>query len=432
MWRRGGSGIVRGFAFLRPWRRSLSDDRIQFHCGTCGKSLRAPVSRAGAVANCPQCGDPVEVPRPAASPARRPAPQGFADDPAEGGARPAGAGIDGGPRFDGGDAFEDGLMEAGPPDRVVCPVCGTEADPDAAECPACGELLGGFKSTSRGGRLDGPTDVTLGGVTGSAVEDYKQHFGILLGGIALCWLIAIAAVMACYMLMFGLMFGGMAVAGGAGGGGDAAGVVAVVAGVFGAFAFAGAIAALYAWLSLGLAGMHLEAVRSRPELGTLFRGTGFWRMLLCGTIVAVSSYALSLVTMFGFVFLVFGLAGGGGPAGAEIWFVLMMYGSMFAVNGLFFLLFWPLPFLCVDRPDLGHVRPLMRSLTLPQGSWGGHLAVGASAYAILLLSSIFTCGIGVLFAGPLAGLMLAHAYDRLDRGAADGRGGRGLRTAGRA
>ena len=350
-------------------------DRVEFRCETCGKLLRAPVSKAGAASECPQCGDVVRVPT------------------------------------------DGGLLGTfTPPDVVVCPVCGTEADAADAACPACGELLGGMGVDEDGRPAAGPTEVTLGSVWAAAWETWKEQLGMLLAGWLLAGLILTSVGVAGYVGMIAV-FVAAAVAGGGGGGGGPSETMLVVGGVGAFLLFVLACLAGYAWMILGLTGMHLEAVRSRPELGTLFRASGFWKALLCGSILWFCGTVLGVVPMIG---VGFGLEAAGGAGGAEGFVFLLMYGVLFAVLGVLFLLFWPVPFLCHDRPDVGHVKPLWRALTLPEGRWGGHLAVGAAAYGLLLAGS-FVCYVGLLFTGPLAGLLLAHAYDRYDRSSADDR-----------
>ena len=363
----------------------MSADRIEFRCETCGKLLRAPVSKAGATSECPQCGDAVRVPT------------------------------------------DGGLLGTfTPPGEVRCPVCGATADANAPACPACGELLGGLEEHDPTGMgRGGPVEVTLGSVWNSAVETWKEHLGILLAGILLAGLVVFAVAFSLYVGMIGVTLAAAALTGGGPGGpNDALMATAMI--LFGLLYAAGTTAAS-SWMTLGLANLHLEAVRGRPELGTLFRTGGFWRILLCGLILTFCGYALSIAPMFGVMYLLFEGMGGGPPGG---WGILGMFAAMYlvpvAVFGGLFVLFWPAAFLCADRPDVGHVKPLWFALKLPSGQWGGHVAVGLAAYGLFFAASLFTCGIGGLFAGPLAGLLLAHAYDRYDRAEVDARGPRML------
>ncbi len=52
------------------WRKShglessrVSDDRVKFHCPECGKRMKVKAVHRGRTLNCPQCGQPVVVPR---------------------------------------------------------------------------------------------------------------------------------------------------------------------------------------------------------------------------------------------------------------------------------------------------------------------------------------------------------------------------------
>ncbi len=373
----------------------MADARIAFQCETCGKRLRAPASKAGAETTCPQCGDSVRVPL-----------HWFSTDR---------------------EADDDLLGTFRGPHELACPVCGADVGERAAACPACGEFLGGMGDDPSGLRRSGSTAVTLGSVTAASFESWKEHFGILLASLLLAWLVSTALTFALYSGMLAMFFGGAAILGGAGGGGEEVAALMIVMAVVGGVTVAAAIIAANCWMTLGLAGLHLEAVRDRPDLGTLFRSPGIWRMALCGIILCFFSYVLAALPFFGGAMLLFGFNGpGGGPMnGGNVVLMLSLYLVPTAVFGGAFMLFWPVPFLCLDRPDLGHVKPIWGALTLPSGSWGGHLAIGATAYGLLLAGGM-ACGIGLLFVGPFVGLMLAHTYDRYDRAELDAHGPREL------
>ena len=355
------------------------DAKIGFRCEACGRLLRAPASRAGAESACPTCGEPVTVPT------------------------------------DGGLL---GSFAAGRPgERRKCPVCGARAQPGDTACRACGEFLD-EPDEGLGGLEEGATEVTLTGVWAAAWADWQRHLGILLGAVAVAGAISVGVYMTTYVASMVALFGVFAGAGlgGPGGGGppDALVIGAIV--FFYALQFVvPVIPPLY--FSLGLSRLHLAAVRDVPEFGELFRSAGFGRMLLCGGILYVFTAVLTTVP---FVGVMFGLeaAGGMGGGGEGVMLALLagMALSMAAGAGLF-AVFWPVPFLIVDRPGLGHVRPLWHAALVPgSGRWGGHLAVGLTAYGVLALGYFF-CGVGLIFTGPLAGLLMAHAYDRHTRAA---------------
>ena len=98
--------------------------------------------------------------------------------------------------------------------------------------------------------------------------------------------------------------------------------------------------------------------------------------------------------------------------------LVCLFGLPLASLTVAFCLFWPAPFLAVDRPGLRHVRPVLACFTLPAGRWGSHVAVGLAALGLLALGWAAVCA-GVLFTAPLAGLMLAHGYRGLVAGQDD-------------
>ena len=87
-------------------------------------------------------------------------------------------------------------------------------------------------------------------------------------------------------------------------------------------------------------------------------------------------------------------------------------------------LFWPTPYLILDRPDLRGVRPLAASLRGLRNDPGGHLAAGAAS-GLALVAAVTPWGFGLPVFGPLAGLLSAHGFDRLGRAGAFGAGEEG-------
>ena len=294
---------------------------------------------------------------------------------------------------------------------AACPQCGAAVAAGAAACGACGELLGGFgtglPNTPDGG---GAGEATLGAVWAAAWRDWKDHLGTLLGG----WLLAglVGAV-----LTTALFFGGVLLASGA---------VAVVGEPERAWApIAGAglatylaILAVVCWLLCGLTRLHLDAARAGtdeaprgPDLGRLFAGDGFPRAFLAAATVGTFVLLLMCGPQIVAVGVAIGFAGvGGGPADwAAVALLITGYVLPPLAAAAAFCLFWPVPFLAIDRPGLRHVRPVFACFTLPAGRWGSHVAVGLAALGLLALGWAAVCA-GVLFTAPLAGLVLAHGY----------------------
>ena len=104
-----------------------------------------------------------------------------------------------------------------------------------------------------------------------------------------------------------------------------------------------------------------------------------------------------------------------------------LYGTTFssaalsAVAGLppflLYALFWPVPYVIVDRPHARGLRPLAACVRLAAAEPGAYAAAGLAA-AALLFAAVLPWGALLPVLGPLAGLVTAHAYDRL-AGSAD-------------
>ena len=346
-------------------------------CATCGNEFRP--TRRGGGGVCPQCGD-VAGPDPAAGPG-------------------------------------------------ACPQCGGPVPAGAAACGACGELLGGFGTAADRGHVggDGPASLTLGPIWRAAWADWKAHLGTLLAGVLLSFVTAMVLTTAVWVGGSVILYAAAAAAavGGAANGPPERWFVPILLGGISAGWLASL--AVGSWMLSGLTRLHLDAARAGtadvprgPELGRLFAGPGFGRVFLAGatvgTFVAILVYAPGLVMLGGLAWAG-GAKGGGGLLEASA--LLLFYLLPAATMTVAFVLFWPVPFVAVDRPDLRHVRPVLACFTLPAGRWGSHVAVGLAAAGLLFLGWTTLC-VGLLFTGPLAGLLLAHGYDRLTRSESGG------------
>ena len=363
----------------------------------CERALEPPPHGAGGRATCPQCGEVNEV---------------------------AAAGA--------GDS----------PNPAACPACGAAVGPGDAACGACGELLGSLGDPTADPREERSLEVGLLSIAAAARRDWKRRW-LLLGAGALS-----------VPLLYALLFGTQCLLG--------AGVAVLAKHVFGfralegeIFGFMlgyglGALAALPLNVGafLGLAGLHLAAARGQLPRGRtrgepvafspMWRTRGKRRTLLCVALLAAFGVGLYFAPV---AVLFIGLEALSGAPVAWEWEETIFMGSGVWTVGLLWLLYWPLLFVIADRPDQRHVKPLWFCLTLPRGRWGAHLATGFVGGALLLagpglalatavsveeegalfLALPFTC---VLV--PLAGLILAHAYDRLDRARTDEFGPRAL------
>ena len=327
----------------------------------------------------------------------------------------------------------------------VCPHCGAPVDAAAAACGACGELLGslvGDADEVADPREERSLEVGLLSIAAAAGRDWKRRW-LLLGAGALS-----------VPLLYALLFGTQCLLG--------AGVAVLAVTVFDfrrmegeifGFLFGyglGALAALPLNVGafLGLAGLHLAAARGQLPRGRargepvafspMWRTRGKRRTLLCVALLTAFGVGLHFAPIAAFYLMTETFFSA--RVGWE-WENTVSLGSALWTVGLLWLLYWPLLFVIADRPDQRHVKPLWFCLTLPRGRWGAHLATGFVAGALLLagpgLPLLIAIGLekeGPLFLAlpltcvlvPLTGLILAHAYDRLERARTDEFGPRSL------
>lgn len=286
---------------------------------------------------------------------------------------------------------------------VACPNCGGPLPADAASCRTCGELL----------RLGTGTDRRSYGTTAdplwAAVRDWPRK-GPRLAGLALftagLW----------FFLFAGQTFGGFAVA-------SVFGTVGAAESV-GFFVGYAALAVLVLPVNCGtLLGLHRVNLRlARDErvgaaewgrLGWLpwsVGGPGKARLLVCGGVLAFFAIGIGwagawMVDTLRWELL---LPGNGALFGQLDW--VPFAAAVFPAAALW-TLFWPLPYLILDRPDLRGLRPLRECWNMAAEGWGGHVVTGVAS-AALLTSAIAPWGALLPVLGPLTGLITAYAYVR--------------------
>ena len=295
-------------------------------------------------------------------------------------------------------------------DEHACPHCGGAVEPGAAACGACGELLGPLDPDAG----TATAGVTTGGAFRAALRDWPRY-GLKLGGLAI-----LTAVL-WMTLFFTQCLAGLAAA-------DAAEVLAQIRGpdAWGwAFAFGYGLAALAALplnlaMLLGLQRSNLAAARGEWDLpkhrggaswySRLFRNRGKRRALACGGLLAFFAVGVGwagafLVGTIGWDFFV---RGNGWIASYIDW--LVGAAAVFPAAAVW-TLFWPLPYLILDRPDLRGLRPLRECWRMAAAGWGGHVAVGLASAALVAVA-ILPWGLLLPMLAPPAGLLTAHAYLR--------------------
>jgi len=302
-----------------------------------------------------------------------------------------------------------------PAERPSCPVCGAPVSPDDPACDACGELLGSLAAVSDEGR-DRSSATTLTALGLAAWRDYRSR-GLLLGA-------AVFGAMLLWTMLFvsqtALGFGAAALA-------ETFGARGIDGPIF-AFLIAYTVAAIAALpvnaaVPLGLANLHLAVVRGTlprgqgsgegSRLAPLWRARGKGRILLCAALIALVGGGIGTAGVLLVDAVIGPLARFNGPV-PRILLEIAIWAAAAIPALVLWTLFWPLPFLIVDRPDLHHVRPLIVCLQLPAGRWGGHVAISLLTAAVFV-GSVFAWTFPLPFVGPYLGLLMAHAYDRADR-----------------
>ncbi|NNJ24657.1 zinc ribbon domain-containing protein [Alienimonas chondri] len=317
----------------------------------------------------------------------------------------------------------------------TCPVCGASVGADDPACGQCGELLGSLTDRAGEGLVQtgGPrsSSTTLGAIVRDSAKDFGRHWLLLCStalGAQCLWIMLFVTQV--FLGIGGILLGAEVLHGALPGDAD------VLCFFFGYGLGALAALPLNAAVPMGLANLDLAVVRGTLPRGgrsgegsrfsPLWRPRGRRRMLLCGLIVL----GLLAGQLIAWALLV------------EAWEreFRAVVGSYDALQTLAFAgfavptvvmwtLFWPLPFLIVERPDLRHARPLKACLTLPAGRWGGHVAISLVTAVMLFLATLpWTLLLPIV--GPMVGLLLAHAYDRGARVAEEAEEPRALDPAG--
>ena len=284
----------------------------------------------------------------------------------------------------------------------ACPHCAAAVEPDAAACGACGELLGPL-----GGRRRS-AGVSTGGAFRAAFRDWLRH-GVRIGGlvlmVALIWTTLLMTQTLAAALLGGL---GSAV------------------GLYGDWPFivAYVLAALCALplncaTLLGLHRTNLDIARGeRPRptraggeswAARFFRNRGKRRLLACGGTLAFFAAGMGTVGGFAVLFIAEVLL----PARPYLTDELTALAAALPTFALW-VLFWPVPYLILDRPDLRGLRPLRECPRIAAGGWGGYMAAGVAS-GVLVAVALAPWGLLLPVFGPAAGLLTAHAYDRMAR-----------------
>ena len=275
---------------------------IEFSCPGCEKVLKTSDDKAGRRAKCPQCGEPITVP----------------------------ATLEPDLIDDGFEQFDDEIIVpenesflagSDSPADVQCPMCGAANPHDALMCDYCGEVI--QKSANQNWE---PNQIKVAEVFSRSWQLYTEHLGLCVAVPFLASLLGALAVVALFFAGFAIVYATR----------DLFlnnGPLAVLMGGGGFLIFFIALVMILNYLEAGTQIVLLKiAFGEETELNDLFTGGRFvLRLILCG-------FVFQLVVGFG--------------------------NMIFFMIGLFLgLLFWPYPYLLIDR-DLPGIEAFTSSLDL--------------------------------------------------------------------
>lgn len=341
---------------------------IQFECHNCGKQLSTSDDKAGKVGKCPDCGEPVSVPRPQV-PVEEENPYAFLDQPA-----PA-------------------ATAARELPTQTCPMCGAENSATASDCIQCGETLRQPERTRNSdAHFSTGHKIEVGLILSTAWDRFSAQMGMSIAGLIIGYF---SSAGLSYVLMFGILIS-FALA-------QASIALAVLAGIF--FYLASLVAQV--WLGLGMCQFSLSVGRGEePQLTDIFTAGRFiGRGVLCGLL-------LGLIFM-GAIFGLFFVSGAAGAVGGEVVLGVMILISVLAVIWLMMSFMWT-GFVLVDT-DAGGVSSVFLSRELMPGNYLSVLLLHILCQMIFV-AGFLALGVGLIIAFPFVMVILAVTYDHLSGG----------------
>lgn len=358
---------------------------IEFRCPNCDKKLKTGEDKAGRVAKCPQCATAVTVPA-----ATLQLESDFEEFPAF-------------KEFD--SPSNRGSRSRGPraSSEILCPMCGATNAPTAGRCYACGEELPfqtGIATTQRSG--NGTLDI------GRALSDGWALFRDQLGGLlALCvvtFFVMVAAFIPIYMLFFGGLVAVMAAGGGPNGQPPLVlfALMQIVLMV---------LVQLVAWFfSVGFTRALLLLVRRKElNVAAIFSGGRYyWLMLINSLVVFAITQGPNLI---GQVLQQVGVQAGGGPLTA-VGLVLTLVSLV--ISAIVYPSIWPYTYLIVDDRSgtMTGLEPLRRALQITSGSRLASFALFL-LLGIINIAGVFALCVGVIFTAAYMMGTITLAYEQL-------------------
>ena len=332
---------------------------IEFNCGGCGKSLKAPEDKAGKTGKCPDCGEPILVPLPdRSSEPENP----FAQDESP------------------------YSFQAAPEPTEPCPMCGTAVPSSESSCPACGESIN--EQFTDGGFTPGQK-IRVGEVLNSVTQSFGDNFGLAVGGL----------------LMYVVSFFGLSLVAGMG-------VFASIALAFispfltilmSVIVYVMLILANI-WLSIGIIIFFLKLIRNqRAQVADLYTGSPFLgRTILCNLLLAVISLAVAIP---GGIIMIAAVASG------EVALIAVGYFAIWISSIIVSLmLMWSVPNL-IDL-DCDVMTAVSNSRRMMSGNYFSVILLVIISMAALFVGALIF-GFGLIVAIPFVMLLYATTYNHL-------------------
>ncbi|NQT16204.1 MAG: DUF975 family protein [Planctomycetes bacterium] len=339
---------------------------IEFRCTQCNRLLRTQDETAGKQAKCPECGTVLMIPAVGSPPASAGPPAG-SEQPGATPPPPPGA----------GPASPFGSVDPPAPGAASPFGQGTSADADNPYASPADYTVGAQAAYTPARGPIVPTQIEMGGIFGSTWEIFKEKWGIALG-------ILVVAV----LINFGVNIFST--------------FIPVVGGI---------ISSLFSiWLNIGVALGLLKIVRDEPaEIGDIFTGGPYFLRIFGGSLL----FGFMILGAFAICF---------GPPMAALWFGLQGADESvmaFAAIGLALvcaipvavlsLMFGQFYYLIIDQ-DMGVMESLGRSKEVMVGNKLMVFLINLLAGLITMPIIIFTCGLGLLAAGPFLALLKVVVY----------------------
>lgn len=337
---------------------------IVFHCGKCGKELKAPDGKAGQPGECPRCEQPVVVPQvPSGSSSGSPTTAATANP------------VETAPR--------------------ICPMCGTPSPAGAESCQVCGESFrnpGPVRDVNE--RFSKGHRIRISPILSTAWDRFTGQMGIAIAG-GMIYLFSAGVLV---LLTRWFWYSSESIYR------PTLGETAISA-----VCYLGFYAAQI-WLVLGLCRFSLTIARGkRAEISQVFSG---FKYLLPGVLssLLVLLQLLALFVLAYLIALLLFVATMQPPHILLVWCVLMLLETLVVL----LLYFWT-PYILVDIDTRG-VYAILHSYDLMKGNFL-RVSLILIISILILLVGVLAVGAGLIVAFPLVAVLLAVTYDHLSGGA---------------